>query len=118
MPRSRHFLLLVISLILGADCLRAQSLKKLKDFKVGHVENVSIDRLGNFFLLSGNAIKKYDASGKVLAAFKADKKPTLIEPWYHPRIFVYYQQNQHYINYDRNFQNPEEMQLDPSIAVQ
>jgi hypothetical protein len=104
--------------------IEAQPQKKMKEFKPGVIENVAIDRLGDFFLIFKNGeIKKYDANGKVLAALLADrntgaeKTPTLIEPWFHPAIFTYYRQMQSYLKYDRNFQNPETHMLDPAIAI-
>jgi hypothetical protein len=98
--------------------LKAQGLKKVKEIKTGQIESVAIDRLGDFFLVFNNGeIKKYDANGKVLASLKGQKSPTLLEPWFHPRIFVYHQQGQTIDIYDRNFQNPDVQQLEPSIAI-
>jgi len=98
--------------------LKGQNLKKVKEIKAGKIESVAIDRLGNFFLVSGNGeIKKYDANGKILASLNESKTPTLLEPWFHPRIFIYQEQNQQCITYDRNFQNPDNRQLDPAVAI-
>jgi len=113
-------LLLVIPLMVFAPLysLKGQNLKKLKEIKVGKIESVAIDRLGDFFLVFKNGeIKKYDANGKVLASLKKEKTTTLLEPWFHPKIFVYDQQGQQIALYDRNFQNPDIRQLDPSIAI-
>ncbi len=104
--------------LLFCSSTAAQDLKKIKQFKPGKVENVSIDRLGNFFLIFKNGtIKKYDANGKVLASLKGENPPTLIEPWFHPKIFIYDQHHHSCINYDRNFQNGDAQQLDPSVAI-
>ncbi len=101
-----------------AGCLQGQPLKKLKEFQPGKIENVSVDRLGNFFLIFKNgSIKKYDANGKTLAFLKNTEIPSLIEPWFHPRIFTYYQRGQHYITFDRNFKNPDNQNLDPAVAI-
>lgn len=98
--------------------LAAQRLKKIKEFKAGKIEKVAVDRLGDFFLiLKGGEIKKYDANGKMLASLKQDKVPSLIEPWFHPKIFIYQQQNQQCLNYDRNFENPDSWYLDPAVAI-
>ncbi len=108
----------LIVAFLFAGCLQAQPLKKIKEFQPGKIENVSVDRLGNFFLIFQNgSIKKYDANGKTLAFLKNAETPSLIEPWFHPRIFTYYQRGQHYINFDRNFKNPDDQVLDPSVAI-
>jgi len=117
-----HFsrLLLVISLIifLRGHSLSAQNLKKIKEIKAGKIESVAIDRLGDFFLVFKNGeIKKYDANAKVLASLKRNKVTTLLEPWYHPKIFVYDQREQQIAIYDRNFQSPDIRQLEPSIAI-
>lgn len=122
MSRSIFYKLIFTSNLLGIflwwNPLAAQHLKKIKEFKAGKIENVSVDRLGNFFLvLKDGEIKKYDANGKVLASLKTENVPTLIEPWFHPKIFVYYLQGQHLVSYDRNFQNGDRQQLEPSIAI-
>ena len=96
----------------------AQELKKIKVFQPGKIENVSIDRLGNFFLIFKNGtVRKYDANGKVLASLKNSKALTLLEPWFHPKIFIYEQENHICTTYDRNFQNGEIYQIDPSVAI-
>jgi hypothetical protein len=113
-------LLLTLPLVAFLFCnlSKAQNLKKVKEIKAGKIESVAIDRLGDFFLVFKNGeIKKYDASGKVLASLKKEKNTTLLEPWFHPKIFVYDQQGQQVAIYDRNFQSPDIRQLDPSIAI-
>jgi len=109
---------LIFAALLINNPLNAQNLKKVKGFRPGKIENVAVDRLGDFFLVFGNGtIKKYDANGKVLASLKGNKSPTLIEPWYHPRIFKYDYRDRTCIIYDRNFQNGDVQPLDPSIAI-
>ena len=98
--------------------LEAQNLKKIKEFKGGKIASVAVDRLGDFFIVFHNGeIKKYDANGKILALLKDERTPTLLEPWFHPKIFIYRQQGQQVVTYDRNFQHEEVRQLDPSIAI-
>jgi len=118
------FFVFLWGIFLPGISLQAQALKKVKEFKAGRIENVAVDRLGDFFLVfKDGEIKKYDANGKILALLKNTnlngqrRAPTLLEPWFHPKILVYYQQRQQIINYDRNFQNPDIQQLDPSIAI-
>lgn len=114
----RLVLVIPLVIILFCNSLRAQNLKKVKDLKTGKIESVAIDRLGDFFLVFKNGdIKKYDANGKVLASLKKDKVATLLEPWYHPKIFVYDRQGQQIAIYDRNFESPDIRQLEPSIAI-
>ncbi len=115
--RSRLFIGLHV-VFFSCNFIYAQNFKKVKEFKPGKIENVSIDRLGDFFLIFKNGeIKKYDANGKVLASLKSGIIPTLIEPWFHPKIFVYNQRGQQILTYDRNFQSPDAIQLDPSVAI-
>jgi len=96
----------------------AQIPKKLKELPLKNIDNVSVDRLGDLFIIFKNgSIKKYDANGKELAVLKKGKSPTLIEPWYHPKIFTYDRANQQSIVYDHNFHLPQINKIDPSIAV-
>src|SRR5215467_746719 len=75
--------------------LHAQTPKKIKELSFKNIDNVSVDRLGDLFVVFKNgSIKKYDANGRELAVLKKGKLPTLIEPWYHPRIFVYHRASQ------------------------
>jgi len=114
----RSFFGIQIGLFLCCHSLAAQTLKKVKEFKPGKIENVAVDRLGDFFLLfKDGEIKKYDANGKILASLKKERVPTLFEPWFHPKIFLYDQPGQHLASYDRNFQDPTRGQLEPSIAI-
>lgn len=97
---------------------RAQVPKKLKELSLKNVDNVSVDRLGDLFVVFKNGtIKKYDANGKELAVLKKATLPTLIEPWYHPKIFVYDRLKQQTIDYDHNLESPQVGKIDPAIAV-
>ncbi len=62
-------------------------------------------------------MRKYDANGKVLASLKGSKNQTLVEPWFHPKIFIYEQESHTCTMYDRNFQKGEVYRLDPSVAI-
>jgi hypothetical protein len=96
----------------------AQVPKKIKELSFKNIENVSVDRLGNLFIVFKNGgIKKYDANGKELAVLKKGDLPTLIEPWYHPKIFVYNRLTQQIMIYDHNLQFPQIGKIDPAIAV-
>ncbi len=93
-------------------------LKKIKEWKVSDVTFMAEDRLGDFFIVQKTGkIKKYDLNGKVLAS-TSEKGVTLIEPWYHPSIFIYKRSKQQYILYGRNFENREESVIEPSIAIE
>jgi hypothetical protein len=93
-------------------------LKKVKEFKSREVTQASVDRLGNFFLvLKNGSIKKYDSQGKVIASLKG-KNTTLLEPWYHPSIFIYDKKKQHYAVYGRNFENGRHTPLEPAWAIE
>lgn len=106
------FLLLSISLpaqIIG---------KKIKEIKAKHIKQVSVDRLGNFFLVFKNGvIKKYDANGSVTTSTNG-KITTLIEPWYHPSIFIYNQTKQTFSVLGRNFENEKITSLESAWAIE
>jgi hypothetical protein len=92
--------------------------KKIKEIKSAEVIYATVDRLGNFFIASkNNVIKKFDAQGKLMATLKG-KNTTLLEPWYHPSIFLYSHVNQKYWIYGRYFENDKEHLLEPSWAIQ
>ncbi|MBI3220558.1 MAG: hypothetical protein HYZ44_13675 [Bacteroidetes bacterium] len=92
--------------------------KKIKDVKLKGVAQVSVDRLGNFFVIARNgSIKKFDAQGKEVASLKHGH-PTLLEPWFHPIIFLYNQKNQSIYSYGRHFENERITPLDPAWAIE
>jgi len=96
----------------------AQVPKKIKEFSPGKIEEVTVDRLGNFFLTFKNgSIKKYDPNGEVLASLNRETATTLLEPWFHPKIFAYHRDQQRYVFYDHNFNEPVEGKIDPSVAI-
>jgi hypothetical protein len=111
--------IIFLFILVSCSTLHAQSdLKKTKEWKVKGVNLISIDRLGNFFLLQKNGkIKKYDPQGNVLASLSGTS-PTLIEPWYHPSIFIYSRSQQKYNVYGRNFENPKEYTVEPAFAIE
>jgi hypothetical protein len=93
-------------------------LKKVKEWKTKNVTQITEDRLGNFFLvLKDGKIKKYDPNGKVLAT-GSEKMLTLIEPWYQPSIFMYVRNKQKYIVTGRNFENRQEFEIEPALAIE
>ena len=97
---------------------RSQQLTKIKEWSSGEITNVSVDRMGNFFfILKKGGIKKYDPDGKVMASL-SKRKPTLIEPWYHPSIFVYDRASQKYFSYGRFFEDVKEYKLAPELAIE
>jgi hypothetical protein len=115
---SKRNSLAVTLLIFSSLTAFAQTPKKIKEITAKNIEMVSVDRLGDLFLVFKNgSIKKFDANGNVLASLKKDKLPSLIEPWYHPRIFTYHRELQDCIFYDHNFESPQVDKLDPSVAV-
>lgn len=117
-PLSVSFLFLLLLLVKPATSA-AQTVTKIKEFKAKGVKTLAVDRLGNFFLIFKNgAIKKYDPDCKLLASLKGGKiTPTLVEPWYHPSIFVYDRSRQEWIVFDHNLKNPQVNPVDPSVAI-
>jgi hypothetical protein len=93
-------------------------LTKIKEWSTKEVGHVSVDRMGNFFLVyKKGGIKKYDPNGKVMASL-SKKNPTLLEPWYHPSIFIYDRETQKYFSYGRFFEHVQEHKLAPEFAIE
>jgi hypothetical protein len=113
-----QMILLATFLILNLQNSSGQTPKKLKEIPFAEIENVSVDRLGNLFLIFKNGVvKKYDRNGKAIAALKKKVAPSMIEPWFHPRIFCYYRDKQAIVYYDHNLENPQEEKIDSSVAI-
>jgi len=111
-------LIFLVFLLIHSFANAQTNLKKIKEWKTKNVALITEDRLGNFFLVHKNGkIKKYDPNGKVLAS-GSEKSLTLIEPWYQPSIFMYVHSKQKYILYGRNFENRQEFDLEPALAVE
>jgi hypothetical protein len=114
-----HTILIIIFYLIPIQEGRSQNqLTKLKEWSAGEITNVSVDRMGNFFLLpKKGGIKKYDIDGKVIASLPK-KKPALIETWYHPSIFMYDRASQKYFSYGRFFEDVKEYKLAPELAIE
>jgi hypothetical protein len=113
-----YFLLTAGLLSLFYQTAAQGDLKKIKEWQVKEVESVTVDRLGNFFLtFKKGGIIKYDPNGKRMAVLKKTK-PTLLEPWYHPAIFIYDRPRQKYFSYGRFFENPQEKNIEPQFAIE
>ena len=111
-------LLFQISLLTSAICSAQAPTKKIKEFNPGKVKAATVDRLGNFFLVLKNGkVNKYDANGKRIASLKS-KQVDLLEPWYHPSIFVFDRANKKFTRYGRYFENPNETEVDASWAIE
>lgn len=118
MSTSKYILFLFLSLSPSLVANGQQIGKKIKEVKSAEVTSATVDRLGNFFIVSkNNLIKKFDPQGKVLATTKV-KDVTLLEPWYHPSIFLYNREKQKYWVYGRYFENGKEHMLEPAWAIQ
>jgi hypothetical protein len=108
----------VFFILSGPDCQAQTQLSKIKEWSSGEISNAAVDRLGNFLLIyKKGGIKKYDPNGKVMASLRKSK-PTLIEPWYHPSIFIYDRGTQKYFSYGRFFENVQEHKLPPEFAIE
>jgi hypothetical protein len=116
--KGRHSLLVVLILLVSCSAYGQKLGKKIKDLKLKSVAQVSVDRLGNFFVIAkSGSIKKYDSQGKETASVK-NVHPTLLEPWYHPVIFLYDHQKQTISTYGRHFENEKITGLDPAWAIE
>jgi hypothetical protein len=110
-------IMLIFAFLLYSQVQSQIPLKKIKEFKSSEIIQSSVDRLGNFFLvLKMGSIKKYDPQGKVTASLK-EKNITLLEPWYHPSIFIYNKKKQSYATYGRNFENESQTPIEPAWAI-
>jgi hypothetical protein len=97
------------------------STKKLKEFSTEPVSKVSIDRLGNFYLvLEKGIIKKYDTDGNFMNEFAnpGGNSITLVEPWNPLRVFVYYREQQKIVLLDHHLEVLQSVSIDPSLAVE
>jgi hypothetical protein len=118
--RSHFFKVLIFAFffLTGSSGYSQTNLKKIKEWKANHASLVTVDRLGNFFLVYKNGkIKKYDVTGKLVASV-SKALPTLIEPWYHPSIFIYSRHKQVYSVYGRNFEDRKDHTLEPAFAIE
>jgi len=108
----------VLLLVLALSTYAQTDLKKIKEWRTKEINLISVDRIGNFFLVQKNGkIKKYDPDGKLLASASV-ASPTLIEPWYHPAIFIYSRDKQEYTVFGRNFENPKKYSIEPAFAIE
>jgi hypothetical protein len=113
-----HKLIFLYFLFIPFIASSQTDLKKVKEWKTKNVTLITEDRLGNFFLVQKDGkIKKYDPDGKVLAS-AVEKSLTLIEPWYQPSIFMYVRSKQKYMVTGRNFENRQEFDLEPALAIE
>jgi len=91
--------------------------RKIKEIKSKEITYVSTDRLGNFFIGSNGLVKKIDANGNVIASLKR-KDITLLEPWYHPAVFIYDRKKNSCFYFGRNFENVRELKVNPAWAIE
>ena len=93
--------------------------KKLREFPINEVSTVSIDRLGNFYLVSNGRIRKYDTDGKFMNEFSNPQSYaiTLLEPWNPLKIFVYARNHQEILFLDREMGFQQKIPIDPSLAI-
>jgi hypothetical protein len=95
--------------------------KKIKEFSTPEVTMVSIDRLGNFYLvLEKGVIKKYDTDGNFVSEFSnPDAYPiTILEPWNPLRVFIYCRTEQKIVLLDHHLQFLQAVSIDPSLAIE
>lgn len=115
---SLPILIFTILLLTGFSGYSQTNLKVIKEWKANQVNQIAVDRIGNFFLVNNKGqIKKYDATGKLVSSV-SKTSVTLLEPWYHPSIFVYSRKNQTYSMYGRNFEDRKDYTLDPVFAIE
>lgn len=107
-----------ISILTSFVCSSQTPARKLKEFKTPEVKYATVDRLGNyFFVLKNGCVNKYDATSKRVAQLKG-RQIDLLEPWFHPSIFIFDRANKKTIRYGRHFDNPVEIEIDASWAIE
>jgi len=120
MKAGRLLLTLLLISESGSVALSQSPSKKLTEFPIQEVSTVSIDRLGNFYLVSKKGtIKKYDTDGKSMDEFpnKESYPVTLLEPWNPLRVFVYSREQQKIILLDHHLEVLQTVSIDPSLAI-
>lgn len=83
---------------------QAQQLQLIDSLQIAEPLSVSMDRLGNYYLVSKNGtIKKYNSQNQFENDFSPQQagRPSLIEAWNPLRLFAYYEGLQEYIFLDR-----------------
>jgi hypothetical protein len=107
----------IITLLNHPFCFGQTPVKKIKEFNAGEIKAATVDRLGNFFLvLKKGRVNKYDANCKLVASAKI--QADLLEPWFHPSIFLFNRSQKKITRYGRHFENPVSTELDASWAIE
>lgn len=93
--------------------------KKISELNPGPIENISVDRLGNFYLILKNSvIQKYNPDGELLAESKPmEAKKINVEAWNPLQIVVHSPDSFHYHILDHELQNERIVVLDSSLAI-
>lgn len=84
--------------------VQAQQLQLIDSLQIAEPLSVSMDRLGNFYVVTKNGtIKKYNSRNQFENDFSPQKvgRPSLIEAWNPLRLFVFYEGLQEYLFLDR-----------------
>ena len=106
------FLLVVIS------ATQAQP-KKILELSPGEITNISVDRLGNFYLILKNStIQKYNPNGELLAQSNIFNEKTInVEAWNPLQVIVHTPDSFRYYVLDHELQNRKIVAIDSSFAI-
>lgn len=86
--------------------------------QVGQVKNAYIDRLGDYYLQTGdNQFVKYDENGIKQGAYAPPEKPSLFDPWNGMKSFFYYKDQKTYATIDRFMHFFDSTKLDPAFSI-
>jgi len=121
-----NLVLAITAILIGAGACKTamyvrESGKKIKQFPIEGISRVSIDRLGDFYLISTKGvIRKYDTDGNFKAEYVTPENSaiTLFEPWNPLRVFVYNRDKQQVVLLDRFLAGLSVIDLHPSLAVE
>jgi hypothetical protein len=112
------FISIALLTLVSVQAQAQNGFKKIKEWNSKPVASVAVDRLGNFFLVyAKGGVKKFDPDGKKMASLSGIK-PTLLEPWFHPAIFIYDRATQKYFSYGRFFENVQVKDIEPQFAIE
>lgn len=110
------FLLLVVYAN-GQQLIR----KKIKEIKIQpKVTCISVDRLGEFYVVGDCKIDQYDPDGKLIKTFSYPRcsSTELLEAWPYVRIYAYQNFKQQFTILNSHLEEIEKLDIDPSFAVE
>jgi hypothetical protein len=112
------FLILIPIALLNAQHVVQKKLKELK--LQPKVTNISVDRLGGFYVVGECGVEQFDPEGKLTKKYKLDDCNTtdLLEAWSLMRIYAYQNYKQQFTVFNNHLEEVVKLDIDPSFAVE